>query len=82
MASKKTQFGSVKRYGPRYGRTLKNKAGKIEKMQKDEYDCPKCHYKKVKRVSKGVWACEKCSAKFASKAYTIAKLPNLKNEVQ
>lgn len=80
MASKKTQYGSVKRYGPRYGRTNKNKAGKIEHLQKDSYICPKCHYKKVKRSYKGVWTCEKCGAKFTSKAYTVAKLPTLRME--
>lgn len=78
MAKKKTQHGSVKRFGPRYGRTLKNKVGKIESMQKQAYQCPACHYAKVRRVSKGVWECEKCAAKFASKAYTVAKLPALK----
>ena len=82
MASKKTQYGSVKRYGTRYGRTLKNKAGKVEDMQRQEYVCPQCHYKKVKRVVKGVWNCEKCGAKFASKAYSVAKLPSLKAEQQ
>lgn len=80
MASKKTQYGSVKRFGPRYGRTLKNKVGKIEKDQKNAYNCPKCHYKKVKRQVKGVWECEKCGAKFTSKAYSVAKLPTIKGE--
>ena len=80
MASKKTQYGSVKRFGPRYGRTLKNKVGKIEQDQKADYTCPKCHYKKVKREMNGIWECEKCGAKFTSKAYSVAKLPSLKGE--
>ncbi|MBD3208873.1 50S ribosomal protein L37ae [Candidatus Woesearchaeota archaeon] len=78
MATKKTLFGSVKRFGSRYGRTLRQKIGKVEHLQKKQYACPICHYKKVKRVSKGVWSCEKCGAKFTSKAYTITKQPSLK----
>ena len=73
MASKKTLFGSVKRFGSRYGRTLKHKIGKIEQLQKKEYACPVCHYKKVKRLTNGIWQCEKCNAKFTSKAYTVSK---------
>ena len=80
MAKKKAQHGSVKRFGPRYGRTVKNKVGKIETDQRQSYQCPVCHYKKVKRVSTGIWQCEKCNAKFASKAYNVAKLPTLKGE--
>ena len=80
MAKKKTKDGSVKRFGPRYGRTVKNKVGKIETDQKASYPCPVCHYPKVRRVSSGIWQCEKCEAKFTSKAYTVAKLPALKGE--
>lgn len=79
MASKKTEYGSVKRFGPRYGRTLKRKTGKIEQMKNASYECPACHYKKVHRETKGVWLCDKCGAKFSSKAYTVAKMPLLKS---
>jgi len=78
MANKKSQYGSVRRFGPRYGRTLKNKMGKVEQQQNTKYKCPVCNYSKVERQSKGIWECQKCEAKFASKAYQVAKLPNLK----
>jgi large subunit ribosomal protein L37Ae len=78
MAGKNTKHGSVKRFGTRYGRTLKNKMDKVEAMQQKEYRCPECHYEKVERLSLGIWECGKCKAKFTSKAYTVAKLPSLK----
>ena len=78
MAGKKTKHGSVKRFGTRYGRTLKNKMGNIESLQKKEYTCPKCHYEKVKQSTTGIWECGKCGAKFTSKAYTVSKLSALK----
>lgn len=78
MAGKKTKHGSVKRFGPRYGRTLKNKTGHIESLQKKSYACPKCHYERVKQNTTGIWECSKCDAKFTSKAFTITKLPTLK----
>ncbi len=80
MANKKKENKSVKRFGPRYGRTLKEKLGKIETLKKKEYQCPKCHYNKVRQVSAGIWECKKCGAKFTSKAYTVAKLPTIKQE--
>ena len=76
---KKAQHGSVKRFGPRYGRTLKQKTGKIEKKQKRTYQCPSCRYERVKQESTGIWTCGKCGAKFTSRAYSIAKLPSLQS---
>ncbi|MBN1275676.1 50S ribosomal protein L37ae [Candidatus Woesearchaeota archaeon] len=82
MAGKKTKHGSTKRFGPRYGRTLKNKIGKIEQQQKRPQRCPQCRYQQVSRESKGIWTCKKCGAKFTSKAYSVAKMPSLKPETK
>ena len=71
--TKKSSKSSAKKYGARYGRTVKDKFAKIEKLQHQSYNCPFCSYPKVKRVSMGIWACEKCKAKFTSKAFTVAK---------
>ncbi|MCF7861476.1 50S ribosomal protein L37ae [Candidatus Woesearchaeota archaeon] len=70
---KKYGLGSVNRFGPRYGRRVRNKVGKIEKLTKAKYTCPYCDSKSVKRESIGIWLCSKCGAKFAGKAYTPAK---------
>ena len=80
MAGKKTKHGSVKRFGSRYGRTLKNKRGAVEALQKKEYVCPRCRYQKVRQVATGIWSCDKCSATFTSKAFTISKLPSVKSD--
>ncbi|MBR9690102.1 hypothetical protein GOV08_00270 [Candidatus Woesearchaeota archaeon] len=70
----KTKTGSAKKFGPRYGRTLKEKYSRIDSLQKRNYPCPVCNYKKVKRENLGIWKCQKCNAKFASKAYTVSKV--------
>jgi len=70
---KKTAYGSVKRLGTRYGRTLKFKLGKIEAEQKKKHKCPYCNYEQVRRKALGIWYCKKCKATFTSKAYTVGK---------
>ncbi len=67
---KKTK-SSTKRFGPRYGRRIRERLDKIERKQKKIYKCPYCHYKKVSRLLSGIWQCKKCSAKFTGKAYEV-----------
>lgn len=73
VETKKGSKSSAKKFGTRYGRTVRDKFAKIEKLQKQAYNCPFCSYPKVKRVSMGIWNCEKCKAKFTSKAFTVSK---------
>ncbi|MBU1204176.1 MAG: 50S ribosomal protein L37ae [Nanoarchaeota archaeon] len=68
MATKK--IGSAGRFGPRYGRTIRQKVANIEKKQKIWHKCPYCNKKRVKRISIGIWGCRSCNAKFTGKAYT------------
>jgi len=68
MALKKG--GSAGRFGVRYGRTLRRKVADIEKIQKGKHKCPFCKKFGVKRIASGIWTCNKCSAKFAGKAYS------------
>jgi len=79
--AKSTGVGSIKRFGPRYGRTIKQKFGEIEAESRKKHKCPYCHQVKVKRISSGIWHCRKCDAKFTGKAYTISKKTVLKEEV-
>ena len=65
------KLGSVRRFGARYGTTIREKLGKIELLQKGEHKCPYCHTLKVKRLSAGVWHCPKCNSKFTGKAYFV-----------
>lgn len=66
-----TERNSAKRYGVRYGRRLRDKVGKIEAEKRNSNICPFCHYKRVSRVAAGIWLCNKCSVKFADRAYYL-----------
>ena len=68
------KFGSVKRFGARYGRRTREKLAKIEAIQKSKHKCPYCHALKVKRLGMGIWHCRKCGAKFTGKAYSLKKI--------
>ena len=72
---------AMKRFGTRYGRTIREKVGLIEVEQRKLHKCPYCNNNKVKRVSTGIWKCGKCNAKFTSKAYTVEKAPSIKASV-
>lgn len=71
MAEKKCS-GSIKRFGVRYGLTVKNKFAKVEAGHLKRNKCPYCKFTAVKRLSAGIWQCSKCKAKFAGKAYTFS----------
>ena len=68
--AKEKGLGSVKRFGVRYGRTVKRKLAVLEAEYKRKHKCPYCHYDAVRRISTGIWACGKCGSKFTGKAYT------------
>jgi len=75
------KYGSTKRFGPRYGRKMKERFGKIEAQQRKKHKCPYCSAEKVKRLAVGIWKCGKCNAKFTSKAYTVGKKAVIKEEI-
>ena len=66
------RYGSIKRFGARYGRRTKHKVGKIEEARKNS-KCPYCGKPKVKRKAMGIWHCTKCKSTFAGKAYTVGQ---------
>jgi len=69
MAKAKT-LGTAKRFGPRYGKTVKEKFAKIEKEVRKKHKCPYCNKVSVRRISAGIWSCSKCGKKFTGKAYS------------
>jgi len=79
---KRATYGSVRRLGSRYGRTVRFKLGKIEAEQRKKHKCPYCNYVKVKRISAGIWHCKKCKATFTNKAYTVGKLAPIKQVIE
>ena len=73
MASVKKKFGSIKRYGPRYGRRLKDKVADVEKKSKKPNKCPYCNRLAARRLAVGIWKCGKCGSKFTGGAYYLEK---------
>lgn len=70
----KTKYGSIKRFGARYGRTVKHKFGKVEAEQRATHVCPYCKKPGVKRIAVGIWYCPKEELKFTSRAYSVSKV--------
>lgn len=70
MAKKKKKMSKTKRFGARYGREVKVSLEKIEEKQKKSYLCPSCKKGLLKRVSAGIWQCQKCGSKIAGGAYS------------
>ena len=71
---------AVGRYGTRYGRRNRQKVALIEVEQRKKHKCPYCAFPKVSRVSVGIWQCDKCNAKFTSRAYTVSKPPAIRSK--
>ena len=69
--AKKTSLRSTKRFGTRYGKSIKEKLDTIEHEQRKLQKCPVCNQVKAKRVAAGIYACRACGAKFASRAYVV-----------
>ena len=77
MADLQKGLGPVKRFGTRYGRTTKHKLAKIEIELKKRHTCPYCAKKSVRRISYGIWSCERCKNTFTARAYTVGKKMSL-----
>ncbi len=71
MPTKSKKTKSTGRFGPRYGKKIKDRVVKVEKKQRLKQKCPFCNKEGVKRLSKGIWHCKKCDKKFASKTYNL-----------
>ena len=71
---------TTKRFGTRYGRSLKEKVADIESGYRGRHNCPYCGKKGIKRLALGIWFCKLCKVKFAGKAYSFNK-KSVKQEV-
>jgi len=72
MTTKKVK--SAGRYGSRYGVGIRKRVVEVESQQKAKHTCPKCHFPKVKRISRGIFRCKKCNLKFAGGTYVPSTL--------
>ncbi len=67
---KTKKVGPTRGLGPRYGATVRKRYVKVITELKKPHRCPQCAFVRVKRVSVGVWSCQKCGFTFAGGAYT------------
>jgi large subunit ribosomal protein L37Ae len=71
--SKTKKVKAAGRLGARYGRSVRTKISEIETLQRKKQKCLFCNGT-AKRLSKGIWKCNKCKKKFASHTYYLNKL--------
>jgi len=71
MSTKLKKTKSAGRFGARYGKRARTKLVIVESKQRLKQACPFCKKLGVKRISKGIWKCPKCSKKFASDTYYL-----------
>ncbi len=71
MPSKSKKTRAAGRFGARYGKKVRVSLVAIEDKQRKKQKCPFCKKLGVKRVSKGIWQCNKCNKKFASDIFYL-----------
>ena len=71
MPTKLKKTKSAGRFGPRYGKRVRDKLVKVESKQRVKQSCPLCKTGTAKRLSKGIWECSKCNKKFANDTYMV-----------
>ena len=59
----------TRRFGARYGVSVKARVEEVEVKQRKKHVCPKCGFQRVKRISTGIFSCNKCKHKYAGGAY-------------
>jgi large subunit ribosomal protein L37Ae len=57
-------------FGAKYGKSVREKFGKMESKQRKRQECPFCK-RTAKRISNGIWECKICGKRFASGTYYI-----------
>ncbi len=57
-------------FGARYGTVARKRYSTVITEMRTPHECPQCHIPAVKRLSVGIWLCDRCGFKFAGGAYT------------
>jgi len=71
MASKKKKIKAAGRFGVGIGRRPRNKFNKIEAIQRKRQISPFYEKARAKRLSSGIWKCQKTGRVFAGPAYSL-----------
>ena len=69
MSKRTKKVKSVGRFQARYGVQARSRVRNIEAIQRKKHICPNCGHIAVKRISTGIWKCNKCDVKFAGGSY-------------
>lgn len=69
MGGKKKKIGAAGRFGAGYGKP-KERLVAVESKQRLKQVCPFCKGR-AKRISSGIWLCQKCGKKFAGGTYYL-----------
>jgi len=65
LAKRTQKAGATARYGPRYGVSVRRRAGAAIAKKSRKYTCPNCQYPQVRRKAAGIWECRKCQHTFS-----------------
>lgn len=80
--TKTKKVGPAASFGARYGTVVRKRYAEIITQMHQPYECPRCGFKTVSRVSVGIWTCSKCGLKFAGGAYVpFTKLGEISRRV-
>jgi len=66
---KTKKLGISARFGPRYGKSVKDRFRDVQTLHKSVHKCPRCLKPGFRRSASGIWECDKCRYKMAGKAY-------------
>jgi large subunit ribosomal protein L37Ae len=72
MARRTYKVGITRKYGTRYGASLRKIIKKFEVQQHAVYLCPFCGKQSVRRLAVGIWACKSCHKQIAGGAWELA----------
>lgn len=79
---KQKYTGITKRFGSRYGVTVRKRLENVEKMYKGTHKCPYCRYLTVKRLASGIWYCRKCDKKLTGRAYELSNVKKVHEKLE
>eukprot|EP01016_Furgasonia_blochmanni_P054529 TRINITY_DN8_c0_g1_i1.p2 TRINITY_DN8_c0_g1~~TRINITY_DN8_c0_g1_i1.p2 ORF type:complete len:166 (-),score=70.27 TRINITY_DN8_c0_g1_i1:312-809(-) len=71
MTKRTKKVGITRKYGVRYGASLRKIIKKFEIQQHAKYFCPFCGKNGMRRVSVGIWHCKPCFKTIAGGAWTL-----------
>merc|ERR1712096_124810 len=75
MPKRTQKVGITRKYGVRYGASLRKIVKKFELTQHSKYFCTFCGVVGMKRKSVGIWECKKCKKVVAGGAWTYSTPP-------